>query len=888
MAKDEWIVIETIDKFEACYRKNITGSRGLWRAENALIASLPQFILQLFLIILIIRIVALLLKPLRQPRIMAEILGGVILGRSGLGASMLFLSYVFPLKSLVALETIANLSVVYYMFLVGLETDVSLILRAGKKAYSVAFAGIIISFPVGYGLFQFLRPHPNIPGSGLFWAAGLACTNFQELARILAEVKLLRSKVGRTALTASMISDLSCWVFLVLTQAVLEKGREIALGSTLGFMLFLVFAVHPALKWVINRISKEDNFNEFHVCCVLTGVILCGFISDACGAHSIAGAFMLGVIMPKGELKDILIEKVEDFVSGFMMPLFFIIIGIRTNISEIAYGISFGRTLLIILLACLPKLLSTWLISLFFRMSTLDALALGLLMSTKGLLAFIILNSGRTKKALDNQTFSILVVTFWLMTLVIGPILTCIYKRTRHGRQSKRRNIQSARQDSEFLILACVHSMRNVSGIITLIQASIANQLSPVSIFVVHLVELAGRASSMLIVHDTYGMFSDKINGNSTTSTSTNSTAARTRAHPDSVLGAFKSLETKGNNGVTVHPLTAMSAYDSMHEDICSLAEDKRVLLILLPFHKQPTIDGGMEDSNPVLRGVNQNVLANASCSVGIFVDRGLSTSATSRESNHGNNIGLHFAMLFIGGRDDREALAYAWRLLGNTSMRLDIIRFVLGDDHLNPIDHNHQGDHNDDKEEILATPKDNDKEKQLDDEYIADFIQSSSSNPSIRYIEKVANNGEETLKVISNLEHEYDLYIVGRREGMVSPLTSGLTEWSDFPELGALGDTLVSSSFSSDVSVLIIQQEVGGDGGGGTIRGGGGIGGGGERGGGGGEETENNEREHTGKLKEQFGHMTWEPPPKDNTDKEPFVHRPEGDYDHHEDDDDF
>jgi hypothetical protein len=74
MAKDEWIVIEKIDKFEACYKKNITGSRGLWRAENALISTLPQFILQLFLIILIIRIVALLLKPLRQPRIMAEIL----------------------------------------------------------------------------------------------------------------------------------------------------------------------------------------------------------------------------------------------------------------------------------------------------------------------------------------------------------------------------------------------------------------------------------------------------------------------------------------------------------------------------------------------------------------------------------------------------------------------------------------------------------------------------------------------------------------------------------------------------------------------------------------------------------------------------------------------
>jgi Kef-type K+ transport system membrane component KefB len=306
---------------------------------------------------------------------------------------------VFPLRSVVPLDTVANLSVVYYMFLVGLETDISLIVRAGKKAYTVALAGILFSLPTGYALFHNLRPRPNIPGGDLFWATALACTNFQELARILAEVKLLRSKMGRTALTSSLITDLSCWVLLVLVQAVLEKGRYIALASTIGFTLFLLFAVRPGLKWVIQRISKEDNvFNEFHVCCVLTGVILCGFIADACGAHSISGAFMLGVIMPKGELKDTLIERVEDFVSGFMMPLFFIVVGFRTNFRVITYGISFGHALLIISLACAPKILSTCLVSFFFKMPPLDALALGLLMSTKGLLAFIVLNSGRTRK----------------------------------------------------------------------------------------------------------------------------------------------------------------------------------------------------------------------------------------------------------------------------------------------------------------------------------------------------------------------------------------------------------------------------------------------------------------------------------------------------------
>jgi Kef-type K+ transport system membrane component KefB len=285
------------------------------------------------------------------------------------------------------------------MFLVGLETDVSLILRAGKKAYSVALAGIFVALPTGFGLFHLLRPKASMAGHGgdLLWGIALSCTNFQELARILAEVKLLRSEVGRTALTSSLITDLSSWILLVLAQATLETQRMyITLSSTIVFTIFLVFAVRPALKRVI---SKEDNnYNDFHVCCVLTGVLLCGFISDACGVLPIAGVFMLGVIMPKGELKDMLMERIEDFVSGFMMPLFFIVIGLRTSLNQMAYQTTLGQTLLVIGLACAPKILSTCLVSLFYSMSALDGLALGLLMTTKGLLSFIVLNSGRTRR----------------------------------------------------------------------------------------------------------------------------------------------------------------------------------------------------------------------------------------------------------------------------------------------------------------------------------------------------------------------------------------------------------------------------------------------------------------------------------------------------------
>ena len=324
----------------------------------------------------------------------------MLLGASGLANIEFFHNFAFPIKTLMTLETAANLSMVYYMFLVGLETDFSLILRAGKQAYSVALAGFVFAMPAGYGLFYKLQPHSKKRGGDIFWAVALACTNFPDLARILADVKLLRSDFGRTALTSALISDLCCWVLMVLSMAVLHKGKYISLASTTVFILICVFAVRPALKWIISHRAKEEDYNEFHVCLALTGAILFGFISDACGAHSIAGAFMLGVVMPKGELKETIMEKVEEYVSGVMMPLFYLVIGLRVNVAQMAYNTSWPNVCLVIALAFVPKIVSTFFVSLLYKMPALDSLALGLLMNTKGMLSIIILSSGRDLKVL--------------------------------------------------------------------------------------------------------------------------------------------------------------------------------------------------------------------------------------------------------------------------------------------------------------------------------------------------------------------------------------------------------------------------------------------------------------------------------------------------------
>ncbi|KAI4383530.1 hypothetical protein MLD38_009358 [Melastoma candidum] len=324
---------------------------------------------------------------------------------------------------------------------------------------------------------------------------------------------------------------------------------------------------------------------------------------------------------------------------------------------------------------------------------------------------------------------------------------------------------------------------------INLLEASNPTKKSPIGAYVLHLVELTGRASAMLVVHNTRKAGRPAVN--------------RTQAQSDHIINAFENYE-QHTSCVTVQPLTAISPYSTMHEDICNLAEDKRAALIIIPFHKQQTVDGGMEATNPAYRLINQNVLANAPCSVGILVDRGL--NGLTRMS--GNQAPHHIGVFFCGGPDDREALAYGWRMADHPGVNLTVLRFIAGCEAAQAIATTsaHSSD-----DRVLTVETDKDRNKQLDEEYLNEFRTRNMNNNSVCYMEKKVDNGEETVSAIRSIDSSHDLFIVGRGQGMMSPLTAGLSDWSECPELGPIGDLLASSDFMSTVSVLVIQQYVGG-----------------------------------------------------------------------------
>ncbi|KAH6788374.1 cation/hydrogen exchanger 15 [Perilla frutescens var. frutescens] len=771
-----------------CYAPTMITTTGIWQGNNPLDYSLPLFILQLTLVVVTTRILVFALKPLRQPRVISEILGGIILGPSVLGRSKKFAETIFPLRSVMVLETMANLGLLYFLFLIGVEMDITVLKRTGRKAVVIAIAGMILPFLIGVSFALVLHErsdqYARLGTFILFLGVTLSVTSFSVLARVLAEIKLLNSDIGRLALSSALVNDMCAWILLAFAIALAENevtslaSLWVILSSAV-FVAVCVYIVRPLISLMMRRSSEDESVSEFYICIILTGVMISGFITDALGTHSVFGAFVFGLVIPDGPLGITLIERLEDFVSGLLLPLFFAISGLKTDVSSIEGFGTWAILALVIILACAGKVAGTLVFSLFYKIHFYEGLTLGLLMNAKGLIEMIVLN------VLDDKAFAIMVIVAIVMTSIITPIVTNIYKPARKSAPYKRRTIQRSKPDGEFRVLACVHTPRNVPTVINLLEASHPTKRSPICTYALHLVELTGRSSAMLIVHSTRKSGRRALN--------------RTQAQSDHIIRAFEKFQQHASF-VTVNPLTAISPYSTMHEDICEVAEDKRVSFIIVPFHKQQTVDGGMEPTNPAFRTINQNVLANAPCSVGILVDRGLTGSTRSAANRH-------VVVVFFGGADDREALAYAWRMSEHPGINLSVMRFIPGE---NVTETAAAAAAESGREIVTVETGDDRREMQVDEECVNEFRARTSNDPSVVWTEKIVNNGEETVAAIRAIDPMHDLFIVGRGRGQTSPLTAGLTDWSECPELGAIGDLVASSDFAATYSVLVVQQYTG------------------------------------------------------------------------------
>ncbi|KAL8207827.1 hypothetical protein R6Q57_007239 [Mikania cordata] len=764
-------------------------SEGVFQGNNPLHFALPLVIIQICMVLVLTRVLAYLLKPLRQPRVIAEIIGGILLGPSALGRNTTYLHAVFPKRSLPVLDTLANIGLLFFLFLVGLELDLKSLRRTGKKALSIAVAGISLPFILGIGISFVLRGSiskgVNQGPFIVFMGVAMSITAFPVLARILAELKLLTTDVGKMAMSAAAVNDIAAWILLAVAVALSGTGRSpiVALWVFLcgsAFIVLCSFVIPPVFKWMASRCPEGEPVDEVYVCATLGVVLAAGFVTDTIGIHALFGAFVVGVLIPKegGVLAEALVEKVEDLVSGLFLPLYFVSSGLKTNVTSIKGAESWGLLVLVICAACFGKIAGTVGVSLLCKIRFTEALALGLLMNTKGLVELIVLNIGKDRGVLNDQTFAILVLMALVTTFITTPSVIAVYKPAKKHAKSEYKHRTIYRKGfsmSPFRMFFTFHGIRNLPTIINLIEASRGTgKKETLTVHAMHLMELTERSSAILMVHKA------RKNGSPFWKKDSRTTS-------DQIVVAFEAYQQLSK--VSIRPTTAISAVFSMHEDICNGAEAKKAAMIILPFHKHLRLDGHLEVTRAEYRHVNRKVLEHSPCSVSILVDRGFGGSSHVSASN----VDSFVTVLFFGGPDDHEALAYGALMAEHPGIKLIVVRVLL--------DHNVV---NSGSVSVEIDEPGSMEAMSMDDEVIAEFKERILKDGTIKYIERVVKNSNEAIEVVR--EHSRcNLVLVGRMpEG---ELVASMRKKSECPEMGPIGNLLISTKFNITASVLVVQQ---------------------------------------------------------------------------------
>lgn len=396
-----------------------------------------RLLLALAIIIVAARLLGALARRLDQPPVIGEVLAGIALGPTLLDGVVS--EAVFPTDIRPFLAALANLGIALFMFIVGLELDHALVRGKGRLAGSVSVSSIVLPFGLGALLSLYLiRHHPSRDplSFALFMGAAMSVTAFPVLARILTDRNMSHTVVGQVALTCAAVDDVLAWSMLAMVVSVAGAAAEQArLLLVLPYLAAMFLLVRPLLRRVAAAQRAAGRLTSGTLAVVLAGVLLSAAATEAVGLHFIFGAFLFGVVMPReggAALRAELLERVGQVSSVLLLPVFFIVAGLRVDLSAVG-ATGLGELALILLVAIGGKFVGAYLAARANGLPARESGALATLMNTRGLTELVILNIGLQLSLLDTRLYSLMVVMAVLTTAMAGPLLRVLYPRRRHA-----------------------------------------------------------------------------------------------------------------------------------------------------------------------------------------------------------------------------------------------------------------------------------------------------------------------------------------------------------------------------------------------------------------------------------------------------------------------
>jgi Kef-type K+ transport system membrane component KefB len=393
---------------------------------------LAHLLVALFAILAAAQVLGALARRIGQPPVVGEIVAGIVLGPSLLGAlSPEGAAFVVAPDVTPVLAVVAQLGVILFMFVVGLELDAGQLRQRARTAIAVSLQGIAVPFVLGAGLALWLYPAmgtPAVPFTvfALFMGAAMSVTAFPVLARILADEGLTSTTPGMIALSAAAANDVMAWCLLALTIGVAAgeaNGTLLSIGLTVTYAAAMVLFVRPIVVRVARR-AEESGPSPALIGGILAAMLLSALATEAIGIHPIFGAFLFGALLPHDSRVAVEIGRcIQTIVATLLLPVFFVYSGLRTRVGLIESAGDWLFLAAIVAVAFAGKFGGTFVASRRHGLGLRDAASIGILMNTRGLVELVVLNVGLDVGVITPALFTMMVIMALATTFATTPIL---------------------------------------------------------------------------------------------------------------------------------------------------------------------------------------------------------------------------------------------------------------------------------------------------------------------------------------------------------------------------------------------------------------------------------------------------------------------------------
>ena len=620
-------------------------------------------LVQIILILGLSRVMGSLFARMRQPQVVGEMVAGIMLGPSVLGAICAYFhsdlqQRLFPPQptgvvnldalssgsfSMGLLNILSELGVIFFLFLVGLEFEMELVRNRGRSTILTALSSIAVPFILGMGLALFLATQGvfgNVPRwpAALFVGAAMSVTAFPVLARILTERNLQKTRLGTMAIAAAAINDVAAWVILAFVVAVAHTvtssgpggGRFSALKTIVlagGFAALMLIVVRPFLRRLQQIYDRQGRLSQNVMAIVFLLILACAWTTERIGIHAMFGAFLLGVVMPKGtQFVRHVTEKLEDFTVVFLLPIFFAFTGLKTQLGLLNAPTLWLYTLAILLAACAGKFGGAAVVAKAFGSTWRESSAIGILMNTRGLVELVILTVGLEFGVINDKVFAMMVIMALVTTFMTTPLLHWIYSPRLIESEAKRAEKQAAPATIKpYTVLIPIAAPRSGKPLL-----QIADLLSGPGnlnrrIYALHLRRPTDRSEFR---------------------------SGWREAQQPIDLALRTLLGHAEENNIPVELISFLSS--DIPRDIAKTARERQADLVLIGYHN-PVF------SRSMLGGTVHRVLTQTPADAAVFVDRGF---------EHPKRV----LVPYLGGRHDRLAMKLAGRLAASAMAQVTVL----------------------------------------------------------------------------------------------------------------------------------------------------------------------------------------------------------------------